>query len=67
MKKLTIKILCLFFLGPLSINGVLAQKFTISGTIRDAKTGEELIGASVIVKEFYLMAVITRFHSMLLT
>lgn len=51
MKKLLIKTLLIFILGPLSITGVLAQKFTISGTIRDAKTGEELIGASTIVKE----------------
>jgi hypothetical protein len=51
MKKSLIRILIFCFLGPLSITSVLAQKFTISGTIRDAKTGEELIGASTIVKE----------------
>jgi hypothetical protein len=51
MKKLLLKILFIFLLGPLSITGIFAQKFTISGTIRDAKTGEELIGASTIVKE----------------
>ena len=51
MKKLLIKTLLIFLLGPLSITGIFAQKFTISGTIRDAKTGEELIGASTIVKE----------------
>jgi hypothetical protein len=28
-----------------------STKFTVSGTIRDAKTGEELIGASVVVQE----------------
>ncbi len=51
MKKLSIKTLLLLFFTPLSITGIFAQKFTVSGTIRDAKTGEELIGASVIVKE----------------
>jgi hypothetical protein len=51
MKKLLIKTLCFLFLGPLSISGIFAQKITVSGTIRDAKTGEELIGASVVVKE----------------
>jgi TonB dependent receptor/CarboxypepD_reg-like domain/TonB-dependent Receptor Plug Domain len=51
MKKLFIKILFIFLLGPLSITSLSAQKFTISGTIRDATTGEELIGASTTVKE----------------
>jgi hypothetical protein len=51
MKKLLFQTLFIFILGPLSINSVFAQKFTISGTIRDAKTGEELIGASVTIKE----------------
>ncbi len=51
MKKLFIKTLFVFLLGPLSITGLFGQKFTVSGTIRDVTTGEELIGASTIVKE----------------
>jgi CarboxypepD_reg-like domain len=51
MKNQVIKTLFILFLSPLSITGLFAQKFTVSGTIRDAKTGEELIGASVVVKE----------------
>ena len=42
------KILPLFFLLSTS---VLAQDFTISGTVTDATNGEDLFGASVIVKE----------------
>lgn len=51
MKRFAIKIILILFLGPLSMSPIFAQKFTLSGTIRDAKTGEELIGASVVVKE----------------
>jgi hypothetical protein len=51
MKKSLLNIFFLFFFTPLSITSLSAQKFTVSGTIRDAKTGEELIGASVTVKE----------------
>ncbi|MEN9612676.1 MAG: hypothetical protein RLZZ628_3490 [Bacteroidota bacterium] len=34
-----------------SMTDLKAQNFTVSGTIRDAKTGEELIGASIVVQE----------------
>jgi TonB dependent receptor/CarboxypepD_reg-like domain/TonB-dependent Receptor Plug Domain len=46
------KIILGFFLWASALH-LMAQnaKFTISGTIRDAKTGEELIGASVVVQE----------------
>lgn len=40
--------LILFFI---SSSGVFAQNFTISGTLKDASNGEDLIGATVIVKE----------------
>ena len=42
-------IICLFLL--LAISGFAQQKFTISGYIKDAETGENLIGATVSVKE----------------
>jgi hypothetical protein len=51
MKKSPIKSLFLLFLITFSFNSISAQKFTISGTIRDARSGEELIGASTTVKE----------------
>lgn len=40
---------CAFFL--FQISGMSQQRFTISGHIRDAKTGEDLIGATVTIKE----------------
>jgi hypothetical protein len=45
-RKISLLLLCLI-LGSASL---LAQKFTISGTVKDAKTGEELIGASIRLK-----------------
>jgi hypothetical protein len=51
MKKQVLKTLLILFFTPLSISGIFGQNFTISGTIKDAKSGEELIGASVAVKE----------------
>jgi TonB dependent receptor/CarboxypepD_reg-like domain/TonB-dependent Receptor Plug Domain len=47
------KKIILGFLLCVSVTHLMAQntKFTVSGTIRDAKTGEELIGASVVVQE----------------
>ncbi len=50
MTKSLIKYLFLYFLISLS-SSLSAQKFTINGTIRDALTGEEMIGASIMVKE----------------
>lgn len=41
----------LLFLFCCSIAVVQAQRFTINGTIKDATNGEELIGASVYIKE----------------
>lgn len=32
-------------------NTLLAQKFTLSGSVKDANTGEELLGATILVKE----------------
>ncbi|MFN7013380.1 MAG: TonB-dependent receptor, partial [Bacteroidia bacterium] len=32
-------------------NNLLAQKFTLSGSVKDANTGEELLGATILVKE----------------
>ncbi|MEI6852846.1 MAG: TonB-dependent receptor [Bacteroidota bacterium] len=39
-------ILCLF-----SLSAAAQKKFTISGYVKDAKTGEELIGATIVIKE----------------
>lgn len=47
MKKYTILVVFL----TITINSLLAQKYTISGYIKDQNTGEELIGANVYVKE----------------
>lgn len=41
----------LFLFLALSISGMSQQKFTISGYIKDAKTGENLIGATLTIKE----------------
>ncbi|HEY5511176.1 MAG TPA: TonB-dependent receptor [Prolixibacteraceae bacterium] len=49
MKKLNYYLLLLFLL--LLVPGFAQQKFTISGYIKDAKTGENLIGATVTIKE----------------
>ncbi|MBY0424739.1 MAG: TonB-dependent receptor, partial [Cytophagales bacterium] len=53
MRSITIMIfkrfLVLLFLCVYS--SAYAQKFTISGTIKDAKNGEDLIGATVVVEE----------------
>ena len=44
MKKITLLILLIFFSGLTLIFG---QKATISGTVEDAQTGEQLIGATI--------------------
>ena len=41
----------IFILICLSISGLHAQKYTISGYVREKETGEEMVGASVYVKE----------------
>jgi CarboxypepD_reg-like domain/TonB dependent receptor/TonB-dependent Receptor Plug Domain len=52
MKNFAIKILTILFLGgPLSITTIFGQNFTISGTLKDATNGEDLIGASVVLKD----------------
>jgi hypothetical protein len=51
MKNFCIKIVLLIFFTPLSITGILGQNFTISGTLKDATNGEDLIGASVVLKD----------------
>jgi len=43
-------LLCVFFL-LISLTALSQKKFTVSGTIRDESTGEQLIGASVVIKE----------------
>jgi len=46
------KFICLFIVFYLFIHPILAdQLITVSGYIRDAKTGEDLIGATVSIKE----------------
>ncbi len=41
----------LLFAGLSSLTAMGQKKFTISGYVKDAKTGEELIGATIIIKE----------------
>ncbi|HKK82463.1 MAG TPA: carboxypeptidase-like regulatory domain-containing protein, partial [Prolixibacteraceae bacterium] len=43
--------LCTLLLSLLIPMGALAQKHTISGYIRDTETGEELIGANVMLED----------------
>lgn len=47
MRKSLLALVMLIFIAPLSF----AQSFTLSGTINDGSNGEELIGATVSVKE----------------
>ena len=47
MKKLLLTFTIFSFLAT----SISAQKFTLSGTVKDVKTGEELIGASIRLKE----------------
>jgi len=49
MKRLNYYWLLLFLV--LSFSAIAQQKFTISGYIKDAKTGENLIGATLTIKE----------------
>ncbi len=51
MKKNFLPILLTLFFTPLSISSILGQNFTISGTLKDASNGEDLIGASVVLKD----------------
>jgi CarboxypepD_reg-like domain/TonB dependent receptor/TonB-dependent Receptor Plug Domain len=51
MKKHFLEITLLFFLTPLSISSLFSQNFTINGTLKDATNGEDLIGASVVLKD----------------
>ncbi len=57
MAKLKFYFLLLFLI--FAIPGFAQQKFTISGFIKDAKTGENLIGATVSVKELQEKGVAT--------
>ncbi|MGZ4048829.1 MAG: TonB-dependent receptor [Bacteroidia bacterium] len=49
MKKPILLFLILSFIFSLNISG--QNKYTISGYVKDAKNGEELIGATVVIKE----------------
>ncbi len=51
MHSLFRKVLLLLLFGLVSVQAAFAQKFSISGTIKEKKTGEVLIGASVVVVE----------------
>ncbi len=59
MKKFFKEITLLFFFTPLSISSLFSQNFTISGTLKDAANGEDLIGASVVLKDKPSVGVIT--------
>jgi len=47
IQKMKINFLILLLIAIESISLVAQEKFTVSGTIKDKKTGETLIGASV--------------------
>ena len=51
MKKYTIHLLIALFIIPIFTSRVTGQNFTISGTLKDANTGEGLIGATVRIPE----------------
>lgn len=57
MKKLKIQLSVLFFFCFLSIQA--QNKFTVSGHIRDKSSGEELIGATIMVEELPNVGVAT--------
>ena len=48
MTRLKFILLCILFY---SVPLMAQEKFTISGTLRDKASGEELIGATIMVKE----------------
>ena len=50
MRKLN-RTFLLFVLGALCLNVRAQTKFTLSGSIKDKKNGEQLTGANVIVRE----------------
>lgn len=45
------RLLLITLLSILSCSGIFAQKYTISGYIKDKSTGEELIGANIVISE----------------
>ena len=47
----TLKFITLLFASLLALNGYTQEKFTLSGHVRDATNGEELIGANIYVAE----------------
>ncbi len=51
MKKYTIHLLIALFIIPTFTSRVTGQNFTISGTLKDANSGEGLIGATVRIPE----------------
>lgn len=55
-KSLLIGCLMLFFIPSF------AQKFTVSGTIKDSSTGEDLIGASVVLKDSAGVGTVTNIY-----
>jgi hypothetical protein len=51
MIRIIKRILILFVICLFTVSASAQKKFTISGYIKDSKTGEELIGATIIIKE----------------
>ena len=49
MRKISILLICTFFLGAFQLSA--QNKFTVSGHVTDSKNGEEIIGATVVLKD----------------
>lgn len=59
IQKMKINFLILLLIAIESISLVEQEKFTVSGTIKDKKTGETLIGASVQLKNFLTVGAVS--------
>ena len=51
MKTKFVHLVLLLLVSPILFSQNKSDKFTISGTIKDGKTGEELIGATIFLKD----------------
>ena len=61
-KKKLFYLSILTFMMPINSWGIYAQNFTVSGTVKDAKNGEVLPGASVIVNNLPQKGTTTNYY-----
>jgi hypothetical protein len=60
--NLSMKKIQLLFVAILLVSKISAQKFTISGTVKDKANGEDLIGATVTIKELTGVGTVTNVY-----